>query len=254
MVAGSLALLILLLVAAAVGSLVGLLPVEKVDLPQISALEHYQPISSTEINDIHGVAVGSYSLERRSVVGYAGCFAEGACGVLAGAASSAGAGAAQPVIDALLRDGKITAPAAAAAREAPLGLRLQLPENPVAPWFVEQVREELDRRIGSRRVTARVGSQRLVLRPEDWAWTVFRDAGRFLRVGDVIYVHLTGDNGRELRGELAKETGAQAALPIWTQFMTAAVARHPHEAFPGQNPDSVAGPVLAAAGRPLTVQ
>ncbi|MGC8551082.1 MAG: penicillin-binding protein 1A [Acidobacteriaceae bacterium] len=412
-------MVILLVVAAASGSLVGLLLVETVDLPQISALEHYQPISSTEIYDVHGVAVGSFSLEHRSVVGY-DAFApilresviaiedrnfESHWGVnlvrVAGAAyhdlisgsRSQGAStltmqlarnlfltdrrtfsrklqevlltlqiehhftkrqiftlyanqiylgggcygfeaaseyyfskhasqltlpeaatlAALPkgpveyspvlhprraldrrnlVIGALLRDGKITAAAAAAAREASLGLRLQLPQSPMAPWFVEAVREELDRRIGSRRVreaglkvyttldlrlqkaanaavlvgleayeqrhgwrghllnvvdagvnlkdfhhpdwsspavpgewmhalvvqvearqvTARVGSRSVVLYPSDWAWTKFRDASRFLRVGDVIYVHLTGDNGRELTGELAEDTGVEAAL------------------------------------------
>ena len=407
------------MVAAASGSLVGLLLVETVDLPQISALERYQPISSTKIYDVHGVALGSFSLERRTVVGY-DAFApilresiisiedrdfESHWGVnvvrVAGAAyhdlvsrsRSQGAStltmqlarnlfltdrrtfsrklqevlltlqiehhftkrqifslyanqiylgggcygfeaaseyyfsrhasqltlpeaamlAALPkgpveyspvlhprralarrnlVIDALLRDGKITRAAAAAAREAPLGLRLRPEQNPVAPWFVEQVREELDRRIGSRRVreaglkvyttldlglqqaanaavlngleayeqrhgwgghllnvvdagmslqafhhpdwanpavpgewmhalvmavepgqvTARVGTRSVILQPEDWAWTGFRNAKRFLRVGDVIYVHLTGDDGRSLRGELAEDTGVEAAL------------------------------------------
>jgi penicillin-binding protein 1A len=412
-------MVILLLVAAASGSLVGLLLVETVDLPQISALEHYQPISSTEVYDVHDVAVGSYSLERRTVVGY-GAFApilresvisiedrnfESHWGVnlvrVAGAAyhdlishsRSQGAStltmqlarnlfltdrrtfsrklqevlltlqiehhftkrqiftlyanqiylgggcygfeaaseyyfskhasqltlpeaatlAALPkgpveyspvlhpqralerrnlVIGALLRDGKITAAEAAAARETPLELRLRPEENSVAPWFLEEVREELDRRIGSRRVreaglkvyttldlglqkaansavltgieayeqrrgwrghllnvvdagmklqafqhpdwsspavpgewmhalvmqvgarqvTARVGARSVVLVPADWAWTGFRDARRFLRVGDVIYVHLTGEDANGLTGELAEDTGAEAAL------------------------------------------
>lgn len=397
----------------------GLFLVGTVDLPQVSALEDYQPVSATEIYDIHGVPVGAIALERRTVVGYEG-FApilresviaiedrnfESHWGVnlvrVAGAAyhdllsdsRSQGAStltmqlarnlflsdrrtfsrklqevllslqiehhftkrqifalyanqiylgggcygfeaaaefyfskhaseltlpeaatlAALPkgpveyspvlhprralarrnlVIRALLRDGKITVAEAEAARKAPLGLRPHPAENPVAPWFVEEVREELDRRIGSARVreaglkvyttldlqlqkaandavlrgletyeqrhgwrghllnvrdagirlkefrhpdwavaaapglwmhaevlevepgrvAARIGARTLVLKAADWKWTGFRDASEFLKVGDIIYVHLTGDNGGELSGELGEDTGVQAAL------------------------------------------
>jgi penicillin-binding protein 1A len=61
-------------------------------------------------------------------------------------------------------------------------------------------------------VTARIGARTLVLKPADWKWTGFRDASRFLRAGDIVYVHVTGDDGRELSGELAEDTGVQAAL------------------------------------------
>lgn len=418
-VTGSLALGILLLLAAVSGSLVGLLLVETVDLPQVSELEHYRPMATTEIYDVHGQPIGAFSLERRTVVGYNG-FApvlreavisiedknfESHWGVnlvrVAGAAyhdlmsrsRSQGAStltmqlarnlflndrrtfsrklqevllslqiehhftkrqiftlyanqiylgggcygfeaaseyyfskharqltlpeaatlAALPkgpveyspvlhperalrrrnlVIDALLRDGKVSWAAARAAQRAPLGLRLRPPANSVAPWFIAAVQEELDRRMGvrrvdeagwkvyttldlklqkaanaavlqgleayeqrhgwrghllnvvdagmslkafhhpdwlsaaapgmwmhalvvavsPRRVTARVGSRRVVLQPADWAWTGFKDARRFLRAGDVIYVHLTGVDGDELTGELAEDTGVQAAL------------------------------------------
>lgn len=418
-VAGSLALVVLLLVAAVSGSLVGLLLVDTVDLPQVSDLEHYQPMATTEIYDVHGQPIGAFSLERRTVVGYSG-FApvlreavisiedrnfESHWGVnlvrVAGAAyhdlvsrnRSQGAStltmqlarnlfltdrrtfsrklrevlislqiehhftkrqiftlyanqiylgggcygfeaaseyyfsrhasqltlpeaatlAALPkgpveyspvlhperalrrrniVLGALLRDGKITAAQAAAAERAPLGLRLQPPPNSVAPWFIAAVQAELDRRMGVRRVdeaglkvyttldlrlqkaaneavlrgleayeqrhgwrghllnvvdagmslkafhhpdwsgpavpgewmhalvvavrrrevTARVGARTVVLKPADWQWTGFQDAGRFLRVGDVIYVHLTGVDGDELTGELAEDTGVQSAL------------------------------------------
>jgi penicillin-binding protein 1A len=62
------------------------------------------------------------------------------------------------------------------------------------------------------RVTARIGSQTLFLKSAGWKWTGFGDASRFLRAGDIVYVHVTGEDGNRLTGELAEDTGAQAAL------------------------------------------
>ena len=56
------------------------------------------------------------------------------------------------VINAMLEDGAITAAQAEEARTTPLGLHIEPPPNSVAPWFVEEVRRELERRFGSDRV------------------------------------------------------------------------------------------------------
>jgi penicillin-binding protein 1A len=196
------------------------------------------------------------------------------------------------VINAMLEDGVITAVQADAARTAPLGLHIQMPPNSVAPWFVEEVRRELERRFGSDQVheaglkvyttldldlqktanravldglaeferrhgwkghllnviaggidiesfkhpdwngstgpgeymhalvtgilpyqvTARIGERQVVLTPEDWAWTGFRTADQFLQRGDIIYVHMTGQDGNLLRGKLEQASGVEGSL------------------------------------------
>src|SRR5579875_3701056 len=58
------------------------------------------------------------------------------------------------VIDAMLEDGKITAAQAEAARSAPLGLHIEAPPNSIAPYFVEEVRRELEHRFGAEQVHA----------------------------------------------------------------------------------------------------
>lgn len=52
------------------------------------------------------------------------------------------------VLNAMLEDGAITARQAAEAKAMPLGLHIEPPPNTVAPWFVEEVRKELDQRFG----------------------------------------------------------------------------------------------------------
>ena len=61
---------LLVLVAALVGTTVGLLLVYTTDLPQVDALEAYRPSSITEIYDDHGRVIGSFALQRRVVASY----------------------------------------------------------------------------------------------------------------------------------------------------------------------------------------
>lgn len=53
------------------------------------------------------------------------------------------------VLSEMESDKAITKQQAAAAREMPLGLHIQQPEMSVAPWFVEEVRRELEKQFGT---------------------------------------------------------------------------------------------------------
>jgi penicillin-binding protein 1A len=52
------------------------------------------------------------------------------------------------VINEMLSDGKISVAEANAAKAAPLGLHLAPPPNSIAPWFVEEVRKQLELEFG----------------------------------------------------------------------------------------------------------
>lgn len=56
------------------------------------------------------------------------------------------------VLNAMLEDGVITTQQATAAKETQLNLHIEPPPNTMAPWFVEEVRKELDQRFGSEMV------------------------------------------------------------------------------------------------------
>ncbi len=196
------------------------------------------------------------------------------------------------VINAMMEDGAITTAQADVARTSPLGLHIEAPPNSVAPWFVEEVRRELERRFGSDRVheaglkvettldldlqqpanravldglaayerrhgwkgrllnviaggiavdafkhpdwtgptspgsyvhalitgvlpyqvTARIGNQRVMMTPENWAWTGYKTADEFLHVGDIVYVHVTGQDGGDMAGTLEQDSGTQGSL------------------------------------------
>ncbi len=198
------------------------------------------------------------------------------------------------VINSMLEDGVITNAQANVAKAAPLGLHIEPPSNSVAPWFVEDVRRELERQFGSEQVheeglrvyttldldlqraanravldglaalerrhgwkgnllnvlaaggslddfrhpdwrqpvapgsyvhalvtnvlpyqvTARIGEQQLILGPDDFAWTGQRDAEKFLKPGDIIYVHVvpSADSNLVLHAVLEQDSGIQGSL------------------------------------------
>jgi penicillin-binding protein 1A len=195
-------------------------------------------------------------------------------------------------------DKAITHEEAERARSSPLGLRVAQPEMSVAPWFQEEVRQELEKRFGSEQVHeaglkvqttldldlqqtanravadglaayehrhgwvgsegpgklknilaegtalddyrhpdwavmvrpgdyvhalvtsvlpleihARVGSEQVVMLPDDWKWTGQRLGASLVKPGDIIYVHLADAmEGRERRATLEQDSGAEAAL------------------------------------------
>ena len=60
----------LVVLAAAVGALSGLLLVYSTDLPQVQELEHYRPSSITQVYDSQGRIIGSFALQRRVISNY----------------------------------------------------------------------------------------------------------------------------------------------------------------------------------------
>ena len=62
-------------------------------------------------------------------------------------------------------------------------------------------------------VRGRIGSDEVILQPDDWKWTGERYADAFLKPGDVIYVHLQdGMEGGARKATLEQDSGAQGAL------------------------------------------
>src|SRR5208283_4207131 len=67
---GQFVFLILVLLAAGVGALAGLVFVYSSDLPKVRELEDYRPDVMTEIYADDGTAIGSFALEHRVIVSY----------------------------------------------------------------------------------------------------------------------------------------------------------------------------------------
>ena len=61
---------VLVLIAAFLGTMAGLLMVYSTDLPQISELERYRPSTITQLYDDQGRQIGSFALQRRVLASY----------------------------------------------------------------------------------------------------------------------------------------------------------------------------------------
>ncbi|HEU4413152.1 MAG TPA: PBP1A family penicillin-binding protein [Candidatus Angelobacter sp.] len=61
---------VLVLIAAFLGTMAGLLMVYSTDLPQISELERYRPSTITQLYDDQGRQIGSFALQRRVLAAY----------------------------------------------------------------------------------------------------------------------------------------------------------------------------------------
>ncbi len=197
------------------------------------------------------------------------------------------------VLSEMRADGKITREQEEAAAATPLGLNIEPPPNSLAPYFVEEVRKQLEKEYGLEevhgaglrvyttldldlqmvankavldgtaayerrhgwkgnlenivregrdiatyqhpdwsqaiakdgyyhglvtevspaRVMVKIGPQRAVMTPADWAWTQQTGAERFLSVGDVVYVKLGGGTADGIvHAELEEDSGAQASM------------------------------------------
>ncbi len=200
------------------------------------------------------------------------------------------------VLDEMLKDGKITESQAASAKAEPLGLKLEVAPNSLAPYFIEEVRKQLEKEYGVDEVhgaglrvyttldlnlqqvankavldgtahyekrhgwkgglqnvvlagldpetykhpdwtahvvagdyihgmvsavngkyaTVKLGSQQVVMGPEDWAWTQQKAADTFLKAGDLVYVRIedAGPPGEEFvkKASLQQDTGVQGSM------------------------------------------
>ncbi|HZR30347.1 MAG TPA: PBP1A family penicillin-binding protein [Terriglobales bacterium] len=68
--AGRVVLALLVLASVLAGVTAGLVFVDSTDLPQVDELQHYRPISITDLYDDQGRIIGSFALQRRVVASY----------------------------------------------------------------------------------------------------------------------------------------------------------------------------------------
>ena len=125
------------------------------------------------------------------------------------------------VINAMLEDGAITAAQANEAKGAPLGLRLAPPPNSVAPWFVEEVRRELERQFGADTVHE-AGLK--VYTTLDLA--LQRTANRAVLDGLAAYERRRGWQGHLLNALAAGESIESFRHPDWTLPVTQGAYLH----------------------------
>jgi penicillin-binding protein 1A len=65
----------------------------------------------------------------------------------------------------------------------------------------------------AQQIHARIGSDEIVLLPEDWTWTGQRHGNEVVKQGDVVYVHLADAmEGAARRATLEQDSGAQGAV------------------------------------------
>ncbi len=67
--------------------------------------------------------------------------------------------------------------------------------------------------VAAKRVVVKLGSQQVVLTPDDWKWTQNTDGDSFLKNGDVVYVRVesVGADG-VLKATLQQDSGAQGSM------------------------------------------
>ena len=199
------------------------------------------------------------------------------------------------VLDEMAKDGKISSFQAASAKAEPLGLKLEVAPNSLAPYFIEEVRKQLEKEYGVDEVhgaglrvyttldlnlqqvankavldgtahyekrhgwkgglqnvvlagldpetykhpdwttkvaagdyihgmvtqvtgkSARVklGSQEVLIGPEDWVWSQQKGADTFLKVGDLVYVRveeMSGIADAVKKASLQQDTGVQGSM------------------------------------------
>jgi penicillin-binding protein 1A len=139
------------------------------------------------------------------------------------------------VISEMLQDGKITLKQANAAKAAPLGLHLEAPANSLAPYFVEEVRRQLEKQYGVEQVH-----------------------GAGLRVYTTLDLDLqTVAKKAVLEGTAAYERrhGWKGRLPnIVLEGMDVASYRHPDWAEPLDKGSYVHGLVMSVAAKKVVVK